>query len=691
MKGVNRLAGESSPYLLQHSRNPVDWFPWSEQALQQAQEENKPIFLSIGYSACHWCHVMERESFEDKETADILNEHFISIKVDREEHPELDEIYMAAVQMLTGRGGWPLSVFLTPNLEPFFGGTYFPPDNRHGLPSFKAILRAVVEMWQKQPEQVARSADAIAGTLCAGLIRESPCKSLDASFLSHAIAELKSAFDPTSGGFGGSQKFPDTGAIALLLRQYLHTGDDQVLKMATLTLDCMANGGIHDQIGGGFHRYTIDAHWLIPHFEKMLSDNALLAGSYLDAWQITGKALYRRVATDILDYVLRDMSDSRGGFHSSQDADSEGKEGKYYLWRPDEVESVLGTEKGRFFCEYYGISKQGNFEGDSILHMPCDPVVFAHRHDLSEQQLYDRLTPLQHQLLAERNRRIPPGKDDKVLAAWNGLMISALAHGYQVLGEKRYLAAAEQAADFILNEMVDHGTLLRAYRNGVSNCTRKLPGCLDDYAEVSCALIDLYEASFNHRWLAAANQLVRKMLIDFWDEQHNGFFYTSAAHQNVLFQTKPVYDGPVPSGNSTAALVLLRLSKYLDDHNFFTKAECLLTSIGGRMHDQPRAHLRLLCTVDFYLSPTWEIAIAGRHTGDDTGRLLEVIHRTFIPNKILALIDPDADSIPNEPAIPLLAGKQMYSDKATVYLCKDFSCKQPLTDVQSLEKALEGP
>ena len=361
MNKVNRLAGESSPYLLQHAHNPVTWYPWAEDSLQLAKQENKPIFLSIGYSACHWCHVMERESFEDRETADILNRHFIAIKVDREEHPELDEIYLAAVQIMTGGGGWPLSVFLTPDLTPFFGGTYFPPEDRPGLPSFKTVLRAVAQLWQDDPHRAARSADEMLHVLQLGLAPSSHDGPLNASLLANAVADLSPQFDAKWGGFGGPPKFPDTGAIALLLRQYLHTGDEQLLEMATGTLDRMAYGGIHDQIGGGFHRYTVDAQWLTPHFEKMLYDNALLAETYIEAWQATGKLLYGSVARDTLDYMIRDMSDSHGGFHSSQDADSEGEEGKYYVWRPDEVEAILGKEDGGLFCAYYGVSAQGNF------------------------------------------------------------------------------------------------------------------------------------------------------------------------------------------------------------------------------------------------------------------------------------------------------------------------------------------
>jgi uncharacterized protein YyaL (SSP411 family) len=687
----NQLCHELSPYLLQHAGNPVDWRPWGEEALTLARTERKPIFLSIGYAACHWCHVMERESFEDDETARILNEHFIAIKVDREERPDVDEIYMASVQMMTGSGGWPLSVFLTPNLEPFFGGAYFPPEDHYGLPGFQRVLRTVAELWQKQPDQIAGRAKEIARTLQASMAQAPSIRgSLDASLLANAAEELRSHYDPVWGGFGGPPKFPDTGAIAVLLRQYRHTEDHQLLEMVAVTLDKMAYGGIHDQMGGGFHRYAVDASWLTPHFEKMLYDNALLANAYLEAWQATGKELYRRVAADTLDDVLREMSDRRGGFHSSQDADSEGKEGTYYLWRRDEIEAVLGKQDGGFFCEYYGVSEAGNFEGSNILHVPQDPETFAHRHGLSERQLHDRLTPLRCRLLAARDRRIPPSKDDKVLAAWNGMIISALAHAYQVLGQRRYLEAAEQTADFVLRAMFRDGTLLRVYRgvddkDGVS----KLPGYLDDYAEVSCALVDLYEAGFNLRWLRAANQLAGRMLADFWDEQHGGFFYTSVASENLLVRTKPVQDGPVPSGNSTAALALLRLSKLLDNQEYFDKAEVMLEQMADDLRKYPRAYLRWLGVADFYLHPTCEIIIAGRREGDDTQKMLGIVHQRFIPNKMLALADPDVDIEVAEPMIPWLAEKPMVSGKATVYVCERATCKQPATDAATLENVLK--
>ena len=694
MNRVNRLAGETSPYLLQHVRNPVHWYPWGEEALRRAREENKPIFLSIGYSACHWCHVMERESFEDPETARILNEHFIAIKVDREERPDLDEIYMTSVQLMTGRGGWPLSVFLTPELKPFFGGTYFPPEDRFGMPGFKRVLTRVAEVWRQQRDDVAHNAEQMVLALRAGTaVARPPSGALSRSLFSSAVAELERQFDPEWGGFGGAPKFPPSGAVALLLRQQWHEGRKDLLAMATVTLDRMAYGGIHDQIGGGFHRYSVDAQWLVPHFEKMLYDNAILGQVYLDAWQATGKDLYRRVAAGIFDYVIRDMTDPRGGFHSAEDADSEGEEGKFYVWRPEEIKAVLGDQDGTLFCRYYGVSEEGNFEGHNILHAPYDPAAFLQTTGIGETELEERLEPLRQRLLAERAKRVRPAKDDKVLAAWNGMMISAFARAYQVLPDERYRTAAENAADFVLSQMVRDGVLLRTYRSRdgtAEDGVAKLPAYLDDYAEMANGLVDLYEATFELRWLQAADDLARKIVTDFWDPGEGGFFYTSAAHKNLLVRTKPFYDGAVPSGNSAATLALVRLARLLDNEDYLTKAEKVLTSMRDAMTLEPQAHLNLLCAADFHLRPTRQIAIAGNPNSDQTRALLERIHARFIPGKVLAMVQPDgAEAEAARERIPLLRGKTMISGKTTVYVCEGFACKQPVNDVAALEGLLE--
>jgi uncharacterized protein YyaL (SSP411 family) len=469
------------------------------------------------------------------------------------------------------------------------------------LPGFKTVLRDMADLWKEEPDRIDRSANELVRALGGHTgQRAHPGEPLEGSLLSRAVAELKWQFDPLWGGFTGPPKFPDTGAIALLLRQHARVGDEGLLKMVSTTLDQMAHGGICDQIGGGFHRYSVDGRWLTPHFEKMLYDNALLAKAYLEAWQATGKEMYRRVATDTLDYALRDMADPGGGFHASQDADSEGREGTYYLWRPGEIDAVLGVEDGRLFREFYGVTERGNFEGRNILHVPHDPSEYAESRGLTESQWYERLTPLRKRLLEVRNRRIPPGKDMKILAAWNGMTISALARGFQSLGEQRYLEAARRAANFVLGEMVHEGKLLRTHRN-CGDGAPLLPGYLDDYAELSGALVDLYEANFEYRWLATADRFVREMLADFWDESNGAFYYTSAAHEHVLVRTKPSSDGPTPSGNATAAMVLLRLSKLLGNRDYFAKAERLLMEMSHGLRSQPRAHLNLLGALDFYL------------------------------------------------------------------------------------------
>ncbi len=693
---TNRLASETSPYLLQHAHNPVDWYPWGDEALTRAKSENKPILLSIGYSACHWCHVMERESFEDPEIARILNAHFIAIKVDREERPDLDQIYMSAVQAMTGSGGWPLNVFLTPDLKPFFGGTYFPPEDRYGRPGFGSLLKRIAEVWREKPDDLQRQAE----NLTTALRQEADTQAaqsgaIQATLVSGAVEHLARAFDPTYGGFGGAPKFPPSGAISILLREYQRTGDTKLLTMATITLDRMAYGGMYDQVGGGFHRYSTDERWLVPHFEKMLYDNALLARVYIEAWQVTGKDLYRRIATETLDYVLRDMTDPAGGFHSAEDADSEGEEGVFYVWRPEEIEATLGSRDGAFVCDYFGVSKPGNFEGRNILNVPVDPVEFARRKNITTDELGSRIERLNLALLAERAQRERPLKDDKVLAAWNGMMISALARGYQALGQERFRTAAERAADFVLTTMTRDGALLRTYRSpghqdepGVA----KLPAYLDDYAEMANGLVDLYEATFDVRWLEAADDFARRMVTDFADEADGGFYYTSADHKNLIVRTKPYYDGAVPSGNATAALVLLRLAKLLDDDAAWLRAEQVLNSMNEALATHPRAYLNLLGSADFYLQPTVEIAIAGRRGAEDTLRMLEAVNGRFIPNRVLALTEPGTPAARTlAKRIPLLSGKAMIADKATVYVCESRVCKRPVTDVAALADMLDKP
>ena len=689
----NHLASETSPYLRQHSSNPVDWYPWGDEALDRAKRDNKPIFLSIGYSACHWCHVMERESFTDSDVASTLNENFISITVDREERPDIDEIYMTAVQILTGSGGWPLNVFLTPDLEPFFGGTYFPTIDGYGRPGFKGLLQYIANIWRENPEQVGSSAANLTRAIRNTVDRIGSTNTpVDRTLLAKAVGPLERGFDAKWGGFGSAPKFPPTGSIAVLLRQYRHTRSPQLLHMATLTLDRMAQGGMYDHVGGGFHRYSTDERWFVPHFEKMLYDNALLARVYLKAALVTGSERYREVARETLDFVLRDMADPAGGFHCALDADSEGEEGRFYVWCRDEIEKVFGTENGALYCEYFGVTDVGNFEKKNVLHCSDTSAESVRTHYASQEELDHHLRSWCESLRAVRAKREWPQKDDKVLASWNGLMISALAQGYRVLGDERYLKAAERAADFVLTDMTRNGELQHTYSSqhddGESD-TRGVPAFLDDYAEMANALIDLYQVSFDARRLKAAIQLVQRMITDFHDPDGGGFFFTSNAHNHLLVRTKPYHDGAVPSGNSTAALVLLRLSRYLDDAVMREMAVEVLSNSREMMSAHPQAFTQLHCAADFHLDSPSEIVVAGRHGAADTDRLLSVVRDRFAPNEIVALVEPDQlASVKTEMALPLLEGKQMTNGAATAYVCRNHACAKPVTDADELRRLL---
>ncbi|HIJ74738.1 MAG TPA: thioredoxin domain-containing protein [Candidatus Hydrogenedentes bacterium] len=689
---TNRLAGETSPYLLQHAHNPVDWHAWGEEALRRAKEEDKPIFLSIGYSACHWCHVMERESFENESIAAFLNKHFVSIKVDREERPDLDEIYMAAVQALTGRGGWPLSVFLTPDLEPFYGGTYFPPEDTRGYPGFRSVLESVAGAWRERRDDIDKSAARLAKHLRTQMaeVRASG-ETLTNASMAEAAAELERDFDAAYGGFGEAPKFPPSFAIALLLRQYLHTGIDGLVEMAALTLDRMARGGMYDHLGGGFHRYSVDARWLVPHFEKMLYDNAQLAQVYLEAYQLTRKPLYRRVAAEILDYVLRDMTDKRGGFYSTEDADSEGREGAFYLWRQQEILDVLRDEAGYLFCQVYNVRPNGNFDshegyhkGLNILHIEKPLDVIAGGLGIDRHELHGKLAESRQELLAARERRVRPLRDDKMLASWNGLMISAFAQGHQVLGDKRYRSAAERAAGFVLENMIQDGRLFHTYRNGEA----RVPAYLDDHAFLIVALVDLYETTFDTKWLSAADALAQKMIADFYDAERGGFFFTSHEHKDLIARTKPTYDGAEPSGNAMAAIGLTRLGRLTDNREYLAKAKDTLEFNHANMMATPRAFMKMIVAADLLLTPPIEIAITGAPDAPEVDAFIRVLHEKFIPSRMVAVIDPASTDPKLAGQVPLLAGKTLVAGKAAAYVCENFTCKVPVTTPEALSEAL---
>jgi len=682
----NRLARESSPYLLQHSHNPVDWYPWGAEALGRARREDKPILLSIGYSACHWCHVMERESFEDPATARQMNESFVCIKVDREERPDIDMIYMNAVQIMTGSGGWPLNVFLTPDLKPFYGGTYFPPGERHGLPSFRAVLDRVARTYRDQRERVGASGDQITGYI-SQMSRVTPSREmLTDELLLAALDDLRGSFDPRHGGWGQAPKFPHSAGISLLLRIHRRHHFPEALRMAELTLERMARGGMYDQLGGGFHRYSTDARWLVPHFEKMLYDNALLSLAYLEGYQVTGSPLFARVARECLDYVAREMTSGEGGFYSSQDADSEGVEGKFFVWTPEEVRAVAGEEAGRAFCAYYDVAPGGNWEGHSILNVPREADEVARESGLSAGRLEAVLAEARPRLLAHRGNRVHPGLDDKVLTSWNGLMISAFARGHQILDQPRYLEAARSAARFALGTLrTKEGRLLRTYRGGVA----KLDACLDDYAFLSTALTDLYESDFDPSWIIAARALVDRMLEEFWDEADGAFFFTPEAQADLIARSKTGYDGALPSGNSMATLTLFRLARLTGEQAYAERATRILRAFRDPMGSMASGFSQMLCALDFYLDSPKEVALVGSSRAADTGSLLRVIRRSFVPSKVVAFCEQDGNAATEAArAVPLLEGKTMTAGKATAYVCENFRCKAPTTDPEVLEKAL---
>ncbi len=688
-KHTNRLANETSPYLLQHAHNPVDWYPWGAEAIARAKSEDKPIFLSIGYSACHWCHVMERESFENEDVAAVLNQHFVSIKVDREERPDLDEIYMAAVQAMTGSGGWPMTVFLTSDLKPFYGGTYFPPDERFGRPGFKTLVMRIAEAWDTRRGEVMDSAGKLSehiSSILTSTLEQSG--SITGDLIANAARDLAKSYDADAGGFGGAPKFPSAPSIQLLLREHARTGEAHLLEMATHTLNRMAQGGMYDPIGGGFARYSVDAEWLVPHFEKMLYDNAQLAEAYLEAWQVTGNPNYKRIVQETFEYVLRDLRDSRGGFHSSEDADSEGQEGKFYVWSFDEIVSVLGEADAKIAAAWYNLSRGGNFDsheayhrGMNILHTPRPADEVAAERGLSPEQFDAKRREINQKLFDARAKRVRPGLDDKVLTSWNALMITAFARGYQALGDERYLRAAAEAANFILSDMTRDGALLHTHRAGES----RLPGYLDDYAFLAAALLDLYEADFDPRWLTEADHLAQQMLDKFWDDTRAGFFFTSDDHTDLLVRTRASQDGATPSGASVAAYALLRLAKFRDKPEYYDRAQALLEAQYRYLAEAPRAFTKMLVAVDFFAYPPKELAIAGPKDAPGAQALLAAARGRFLPNKIVAAYDPAA---PNAAAItkeiPLLEGKSLQKGVPAAYVCENFACKQPVTTPEEM-------
>ena len=670
-KYSNKLIGETSPYLLQHAHNPVEWYPWGDEAFAKAKGEDKPVLVSIGYSACHWCHVMEHESFEDEATARIMNEHFVNIKVDMEERPDVDQIYMTFVQITTGRGGWPMNVFVTPDKKPFFGGTYFPPTQRHGMPSWPQILMSISEAWRDRREELMHSANEILGELRRAGISEVATGGLTTEQLDTAYQSFVRTFDRTNGGFGGAPKFPPSMSLEFLLRYWQRTGDANALEMVEFTARKMAEGGIYDQLGGGFHRYAVDAIWLVPHFEKMLYDNAQLIRIYLHLYQITRDEFYKRVAIDTLEYVRREMLDGAGGFYSSQDADSEGVEGKFFVWTPDEVENILGPDDAQIFNFFYDVSPEGNFEEKNILHVSYSPEAAARALKIDEKKLADVLESGKASLFAEREKRIKPFRDEKVLTAWNGLMLAAFAEAAAILGNEEYLAIAKRNADFILDQLTDGDRLLRTWKDGRA----KLNGYIEDYANLGDALIELYRACGELKYLQEAKRLADRMITEFWDEDRGGFFFTSADHEELIVRNKDFYDNATPSGNSMAADVLLRLSKYYGEEKYERFAATVLRIASTQIRRYPQGFGRALSAMEFHLAPVKEIAIIGSK-GNPIER--EILGR-YLPYAVVAIAErPDDD-------LPLLKDRMTVDQKPTAYICENFVCQRPVTEIEELE------
>ena len=675
---ANHLENETSPYLLQHVDNPVDWYPWGEEAMKLAKEQDKPILLSIGYAACHWCHVMAHESFEDEATAAQMNADFINVKVDREERPDIDSIYMQAVTAMVGRGGWPMTVFLTSDGKPFYAGTYFPNEPRHGMPSFREVLSGVIKAWNDDRENVLNSAGEIAEQLRALSSVGLDEGAIDGDVLRSALRGLAGSFDATWGGFGGAPKFPQPMALEFLLRQHIRDQDSNALAMVEKTLQKMAQGGMYDQIGGGFARYSVDNRWLVPHFEKMLYDNAQLAQLYLHAWQVNGNGSYRRVMEETLDYVLREMRHEDGGFYSSQDADSEGVEGKFYVWSADEIRDALGEDVDAFM-RVYGVSDEGNWEGHNVLNLHLDPRGMAKQLDVDPDEFVDRMATARATLYEIRSKRIWPGLDDKVLTSWNALMLAAFASAGQALGRTDYVEAAIANAEFLRRTMrQESGRLFRTWKAGSEP---KYNAYLEDYAYLADGLLALYEATFDARWVAWAQELADLMLAHFRDDENGGFFDTSDDHEVLIHRPKDLQDNAIPSGNSVAATVLLKLSLLTGNGDYWQIAEKSTRTMTKFMAQYPSGFGQWLNAAIFLFSEPREVALVGN--ARELAPLLEVIQREYRPFQVVA-----AKGKSDEAVLPLLENRPQIDGTGTAYVCRRFLCEAPVTDPAELAAKL---
>jgi uncharacterized protein YyaL (SSP411 family) len=664
----NHLIHETSPYLLQHAGNPVDWYPWGEEAFEKARRENKPVLLSIGYSACHWCHVMAHESFEDEEIAQLMNEKFVNIKVDREERPDLDQIYMNAVQMMTHHGGWPMTVFLTPDAVPFYGGTYFPPQDRYNIAGFPRVLMGVAEAYRDRQDDIRETGASLITELRRLSESGGSDHPIEQELLDAAYVGMVRNYDSINGGFGGAPKFPPAMTLEFLLRTYARTGNREALEMVSYTCTKMANGGIYDQLGGGFHRYSTDARWLVPHFEKMLYDNALLSRLYLHYFQVSGDASARATVEGILDYVLREMTHPEGGFYSTQDADSEGHEGKFFVWDINEIREALGESAAAQFCNYYNITEAGNFEGKNIPNVPR-PVADVASLEESKRILFER-----------REKRVKPDRDEKILTAWNGLMLASFAEAGIVLSRPDYTDAARRNAEFVLSNLREDGMLLRTWKDGRA----KFNAYLEDYAFFAEGLLTLFETTGELRWLREALALTERMVEEFWDEEGGGFFFTGKSHESLIVRAKDYFDNATPSGNSVAAILLLRLATLTGRENYRNMAIAVLREIADQVRRYPSGFGYALSAADFLLSTPKEVAIVGKDAAD-IGPLLEETWRGYLPNKVVAPGFGEGAEVS-----PLLANRALVNGLATAYVCEHFTCQEPVTNVSGLREQLTG-
>ncbi len=689
MKQQNRLSKEQSPYLLQHSFNPVDWYPWSDEAFQKAIDEDKPIFLSIGYSTCHWCHVMEKESFEDNEIAELMNRAFISIKVDREERPDIDGVYMSICQMLTGSGGWPLTIIMTPDKKPFFAGTYFPKESRFGRIGMLELIPRISELWNTKRKEINFSADEIASSLSKNIL-DSNENDIDEKIFDLAFDDLKNRFDEQFGGFGNAPKFPTPHNFFFLLRYWNRTKNSDVLNIIETSLQKMRLGGVYDQIGFGFHRYSTDRQWLVPHFEKMLYDQALLAIAYAETYQVTKNIFYKKTAEEIFSYVLRDMTSYEGAFYSAEDADSEDEEGSFYLWKEEEIKSVL-QEDSELFIRIFGIEKNGNWidhiheekKRTNILHLKEELKKTAIELKITSDDLEQKIESAREKLFSYREKRIHPFKDDKILTDWNGLMITALAKAARIFNNQEYLKAAENAMKFILlNLKTKEGQLLHRYRNGIAGINANL----DDYSFIIWALIELYESSFKTEYLKEAFQLNEKMIKFFWDNDKGGFFFTNCNSDSILFRQKEIFDGAIPSGNSVAVLNLLKLSKISSNINYTKKTEKLLKIFSQKIRISPSSFTYALLGFEFVIGPSLEIVISFEEMTEELKKILEILNKKLLPNKILILNSHRDKEIKS--LAPFVLNKNQIDNKLTIYLCENYQCRKPVTSAKELEKLL---